>query len=168
MDGQMNGWWFKTQSQLVSIEHEIRTWWTIITRHTRLLPPSAQIFGLLPSLFCSLLRNACFLSLISPPKYSTFSLGLSPLLTPCLRVVLALFLLPVYIAALALLRISSAGFLKRSACMITTRPDPRRQSWGRETDEEVKGETEARKILRIRGEEVRKVGGQTLTYHLFL
>lgn len=116
----------------------------------------------------SFVTPACFLSLISPPKYSTFSLGLSPLLTPCLRVVLALFLLPVYIAALALLRISSAGFLKRSACMITTRPDPRRQSWGRETDEEVKGETEARKILRIRGEEVRKVGGQTPKYHLFL
>ena len=64
INGWMDGWWtarrtddkFKIQSQLVSIEHEIGTWWRIITRHTRLLPPSAQIFGLLPSLFCSLLR----------------------------------------------------------------------------------------------------------------
>lgn len=110
--------------------------------HTRLLPPSAQIFGLLPSLFYSFLRNARLFSLgdelphtiaLSSLPASHFSL--SPLLTPRLGVLLSpslffsLSLSPstsqlLFCSALVLL------VLKRSACMITNRPDLRRQLGG--------------------------------------
>lgn len=142
MDGWMDGWkdgWLKIQSQLLSTVHEIRTWWPIVIQHTPPLPRSAQIFGLLPSLFYSFLCNT---RLFSPgdelPQHTIslisaripLSLGLSVINSLSWGPSPSLFSLStsqlLFCSALVLL------VLKRSACMITTRPDLRRKSGERE------------------------------------
>lgn len=111
-DGWMGGWSFKTQAQLLSIEHEIGTWWPII-KHTLWAFTS-----------CKYLTYYCHSFILSFCKTRLFSLsdefpqhtiplisfsGLSIINFLSLRSLAHLFL-SAYITALALLCISSAGF----------------------------------------------------------
>lgn len=114
--------------------------------HTQPLPPSAQIFGLLPSLFYSFLCNTRLFSLGGELPQQTISLISAPIpLSLGLSVINSLSLSPfslsvlsAYITALVLLRISSAGFEAISVHdHYQTRPEEKVGGEKRKTDEEI-------------------------------
>lgn len=141
------------QCQMLSMLHEIRTWLSqfIWNTHTRCWPGGTQIFGLLLSRFYSFLCNSHLFSLGDElPQHAAF------LIFPCTQLsALSLSL----INSLSLVSLPSPSsmstshrslcsalvlpVLKRSACVIRARPDPRSEVRGDgETKERWGGEKE--------------------------